>query len=547
MIIDRSWNQREQKFTISYIDKAGNRQLYQKYIHHWLTYEYNKDGELDTWNNKKCSRVLKDASSYSPNEFDMLEFMYRMEGTPDQKYLDDFKANNPLRVYTYDIETEFEEGVFPEPKIADQKVTSISLVGPDLSVIVYGLKDMSSEQLSTFQQRYIDWIYDNHFAKVTLDKIGKEPKVLYQKFNSEMELLRHWFCVICPKIGILAGWNNYRFDRTYLVNRIIKLFGKMEALNMIKKGSPTHEVSRVSWEDVDGTKDSVMIPLHMAEMDYMNLVQKYEYAFRPYESYSLDWCGETIVGANKIKYNGTLQQLYERDYEWYYYYNAIDSLIVQLIHQRVKCIKSPAAVGSMVLVPLLASLGQVALSTACIFRQFYEDNRHVVYNFDEIDRTRLDYEGAFCGCVPGRKEFVLCFDFKSLYPSQVRTCNLSFENFVGAFYDMEKLRQYADPARFVRFGPTVYENDGTLAKPKPGRYIGTFLDDEKLAPYRADTKNYFVTVMGSVYKNDKDYAFKRAQVSNTKARDFYKYTGQRIDSELLVEIDRLIAEKEAAR
>ena len=120
-------------------------------------------------------------------------------------------------------------------------------------------------------------------------------------------------------IGIIIGFGvmmGQIFDRTGAAERMamtfIKLFGKMEALNMIKKGSPTHEVSRVSWEDVDGTKDSVMIPLHMAEMDYMNLVQKYEYAFRPYESYSLDWCGETIVGANKIKYNGTLQQLYIR-------------------------------------------------------------------------------------------------------------------------------------------------------------------------------------------------------------------------------------------
>ena len=50
--------------------------------------------------------------------------------------------------------------------------------------------------------------------------------------------------------------------------------------------------------------------------------------------------------------------------------------------------------------------------------------------------------------------------------------------------------------------------------------------------------------MGNVYKNDKDYAFKRLQRNRKRKRDFYKYTGQRIDSELLVEIDRLIKEKE---
>ena len=35
MIIDRIWNKKEQKLIISYIDKLGNRQFYQKYFH-WM-------------------------------------------------------------------------------------------------------------------------------------------------------------------------------------------------------------------------------------------------------------------------------------------------------------------------------------------------------------------------------------------------------------------------------------------------------------------------------------------------------------------------------
>lgn len=49
--------------------------------------------------------------------------------------------------------------------------------------------------------------------------------------------------------------------------------------------------------------------------------------------------------------------------------------------------------------------------------------------------------------------------------------------------------------------------------------------------------------MGTVYKNDKDYAFRTVQKNLKVLRDKYKYTGQRIDSELLVEIDKLIKEK----
>ena len=40
------------------------------------------------------------------------------------------------------------------------------------------------------------------------------------------------------------------------------------------------------------------------------------------------------------------------------------------------------------------------------------------------------------------------------------------------------------------FGPVVYENKGTLLKPKVGKYIGKFINEEALVPYRKD-KNYF--------------------------------------------------------
>ena len=91
--------------------------------------------------------------------------------------------------------------------------------------------------------------------------------------------------------------------------------------------------------------------------------------------------------ANKIKYDGTLQQLYERDHEWYYYYNAVDALLVMLIHYRLKCVESPCAVSSVTYVPLIEAMGQVALTTANVFKQFYMDTMHVVWEYDSITRV----------------------------------------------------------------------------------------------------------------------------------------------------------------
>ena len=510
MIIDRTWNKREQKLTISYVDKQGNRQFYHKYLHHIKTYEYDPNGKYDTWNGKKCSAVYKDTSNYTPNEFDILEFMYEL----DKPMLDILHAQYFPKLYFFDIETEYSDE-FPYPDKAEYKVTAISLVGPDMSCIVFGLHNLNEASKKLFRDRYMDFINNNEFAKNILKAQGHEPKVLYQYFDSEQDLLKHFFNIIMTKVSAIAGWNSYRFDWLYLVNRIKRLFGDGEATKMVKNGSPTHEIRMIQFEEMDGTRIRVMAPSHTLVLDYMELVKQYDYILRPYESYSLDWVGEHAVKANKIKYDGGLQQLYERDPEWYYFYNAVDSLIGMLIHKRLKCLESPCAVDSVTLVPLMAAMGQVALTTANVFEEFYKDNKKVVWDYDAIERNKAEYKGAFCGCVPGRYSYCVCDDYASLYPSQIITCNMSFEN-----------------VHVNKIGPDSL-----------GRYVVAPWSPEQLEEFKKDP-NYFVTVNGNVYKNDKDYAFKRLQKRVKDNRAIYKYTGQKIDSELLVEIDRLIKEKE---
>ena len=510
MIIDRTWNKREQKLTISYVDKQGNRQFYHKYLHHIKTYEYDPNGKYDTWNGKKCSAVYKDTSNYTPNEFDILEFMYEL----DKPMLDILHAQYFPKLYFFDIETEYSDE-FPYPDKAEYKVTAISLVGPDMSCIVFGLHNLNEASKNLFRDRYMDFINNNEFAKNILKAQGHEPKVLYQYFDSEQNLLKHFFNIIMTKVSAIAGWNSYRFDWLYLVNRIKRLFGDGEATKMVKNGSPTHEIRMIQFEEMDGTRIRVIAPSHTLVLDYMELVKQYDYILRPYESYSLDWVGEHAVKANKIKYDGGLQQLYERDPEWYYFYNAVDSLIGMLIHKRLKCLESPCAVDSVTLVPLMAAMGQVALTTANVFEEFYKDNKKVVWDYDAIERNKAEYKGAFCGCVPGRYSYCVCDDYASLYPSQIITCNMSFEN-----------------VHLNKIGPDSL-----------GRYVVAPWSPEQLEEFKKDP-NYFVTVNGNVYKNDKDYAFKRLQKRVKDNRAIYKYTGQKIDSELLVEIDRLIKEKE---
>lgn len=513
MIIDRTWNRFEKKLVISYLDKNGNRAFWQKYFHHIKTYEYDKEGEFTTWNGRKCRSVYKDTTNYTPNEFDILDIIYEL---PEEQKKE-IQALRWPRLYFADIETEVSDE-FPDPEKAEQRIQLISLVGPDMSVIVFGLKKMSEEKINSLKEQYLDWLHNNEFAHNLILSKKYNPRVFYVSFDTEKDLLTHWFTKIMPKIAFLAGWNFYRFDWQYMINRLINLFGKAQATNIVKAASPTKSLSKISWSDQgDTTKHSIMSPEHCAIFDYMELIKSYEFSLRPYESYSLDWVGSHGINAHKVKYEGSFKQLYENDYDLFVFYNAIDSALGELLHYRFKCIQTPCASGSVTNVPVMKAMGQVALTTANLYKRFYEDKKKVVYEPDAIDRTKIPYEGAFCGCVPGLYEYNVCDDFASLYPSQIITCSLSPE--------------------------TIVENK--VGPDSLGRYTIIPWTEDELEKFRQDP-NYFVTVMGTVYDLNGNPAFPRLQADQKALRNKYKYIGWKIDGELLPALDKLIKEKESA-
>ena len=59
-------------------------------------------------------------------------------------------------------------------------------------------------------------------------------------------------------------------------------------------------------------------------------------------------------------------------------------------------------------------------------------------------------------------------------------------------------------------------------------------------------ENYLVADFHTVYKNDKDYAFKKLMLKLLDGRNIYKYTGSDVEAELIPYIDKLIEEKSKA-
>ena len=67
--------------------------------------------------------------------------------------------------------------------------------------------------------------------------------------------------------------------------------------------------------------------------------------------------------------------------------------------------------------------------------------------------------------------------------------------------------------------------------------------EEELDKFRKDP-NYFVSLQGTVYKNDKEYMFPKMQRIQKERRDHYKYLNWEAQGKLMMEIDRLIKIRE---
>ena len=100
-------------------------------------------------------------------------------------------------------------------------------------------------------------------------------------------------------------------------------------------------MSYKNYTDMKGDKVGLQIPCHTLILDMMDVVGSFDMVIMPIkESLSLDYIASESIGMNKIKYDGDLQKLFETDYSTYVFYNAIDSILVQLIDKRFKTLQN---------------------------------------------------------------------------------------------------------------------------------------------------------------------------------------------------------------
>lgn len=360
------------------------------------------------------------------------------------------------RMFFCDIEVEVTDDGFPKPEIAKNPITAIAF-SVDKKVMAIGTKPLSAEQIKRIEKKIND-----HFAGFYHIEFN------YIYYKSEYDMLYSFFSKAMHKMPMVTGWNFDGFDWPYMYNRAMRL-------NIDPAiASPSRKLV--------GKKN---IPMHKMLVDYLGVYKKWDKTISVKENNSLDFVSKAVLGLNKIKYSGTLQDLYEQDFEEYIFYNAVDTRLVQLIHEKLQTMQTFMTLANITGVEAQKAFSPIWMAESVMAREFYKRGK-VFPKTDGNDRkSREAYEGAFVfKPIPGIYEYVGAFDFASLYPSIMRQWNISPESYV----------------------------------------MNT--------PENVDTKKFIKTSSGAVFKNDEDSVFRTILANYYGKRKEAKNEMQQLEKEI---------------
>jgi DNA polymerase elongation subunit (family B) len=281
---------------------------------------------------------------------------------------------------------------------------------------------------------YLDWqdtlvtlvIAPKHMSPETAQEICNEFDNC-MLFTNEKEMFDVFFQLI-EDSDVMTGWNSEGYDIPYMVNRVTRVMSKDDTRKFCLMG----QLPKAREYERFGKSETTYDLVGRIHLDYLQLYKKYNYESR--HSYKLDAIGEMEVGENKTQYEGTLDQLYNKDFKKFIEYNRQDTMLLVKIHNKLKFLElaNQLAHENTVLLPTV--MGSVAMIEMAIFNEAHErglvvpDKKRKNENAEETTPAA----GAFVATPKkGMHEYVGAVDINSLYPSVIRSLNMAGETIIG--------------------------------------------------------------------------------------------------------------------
>lgn len=243
-------------------------------------------------------------------------------------------------------------------------------------------------------------------------------------FDNEKDLL-DTFLNLIDDVDVLSAWNGEGFDIPYMVNRITRVLSKDDTRRFcLWNQYPSKRIFEKYGREV--TTYDLIGRMHI---DCLDLYRKYTYEER--HSYRLDAIAEHELGDHKIAYEGTLDQLYYKDFKKFVEYNIQDCELLYRLERKLKFIDLTNAIAHENTVLLSTTMGTVAATDQAIINEAHRLNMIVPSKKHSKDQD-TNAAGAYVAYPKkGLHDWIGSLDINSLYPSIIRALNMGPETIVG--------------------------------------------------------------------------------------------------------------------
>ena len=452
---------REGRIVLFGYDLAGNPKTFicphQSKIKFRVKYD---TGEKDIFGNFVETRYFKSSYERKKRLDDIGQSLFIVECLrPEQEFLQDMFYKDCLdasfntqdmRVQFIDIETEV-SSTFVEPNDASNRINMITIY------------DNLTKKFYTWslQKTNVD------FREEPLRDYPKDKFVLFDDFNDDEEaLLSHFLAWVEDNYpDVSCSWNGKAYDWPYIVRRIENVMGKSQAARLSPVGK--YRIKEVNHDnaraDVGAEIEVDIQGLFIAD-DLVLYRDKFLIAPALDGGYNLSNVGEHENLGKKIQYEGTLKDLYVKDWDKFYEYNVRDVDLLVKIEEKCKLVNLARKVAGRGLCPYGSIYSSIGYLTGSLIA-FARDNFNAVFqSYLNRPNTKEEYEGAFV-FPPNKGVYrggIGCIDYNSLYPNSVIQGNMSIETYVGKLSRMNILFDNDAQRRAFNMEEYIDINDSTI-------------------------------------------------------------------------------------
>ena len=397
---------------IHVVERTNGQRVYKEYPANYILYYDDPRGKYRTVYGTSVSRF----SSRSNKEFqkelriNSNKRLWESDINPVFRCLEEnYLGTTSPKLHTafFDIEVDFDPvRGFSKPEDPFNPITAISIYMDWLDKMVTLVVPPKSYSWDTAQE--VCDRYDNCFL-----------------FEREEDLLSTFLDLI-DDADILSGWNSEGFDIPYMVMRTTRVLSKDDTRRFCLWG----QLPKQRTFERFGAEQLTFDTIGRVHMDYMQLYRKYTYEER--HSYSLDAIGEYELDERKTQYEGTLDQLYNKDFPKFIDYNRQDTMLVAKLDKKLRFLDLANELAHDNTVLLHTTMGAVAVTEQAIINEAHQRGMVVPNRKNRDDQGDTQAAGAYVAFPKaGMHDWIGAIDINSLYPSAIRALNMAQESIIG--------------------------------------------------------------------------------------------------------------------